>query len=83
MKHICSFLIRNLAKKQCSYQGFLHWAPQDPRKLKGGHKGEKRVTVYEYIIQDGGASEWITSRLSMRRNCYFIDTADGVFSKDA
>ena len=53
------------------------------KRLKGGHKGEKRVTVYEYIIQDGGASEWITSRLSMRRNSYFIDAADGVFSKDA
>ena len=73
MKLICSFLIRNFAKKQCSYQGFL----------QGGHKGEKRVTVYEYIIQDGGASDWITSRLSMHRNRYFIDAADGVFSKDA
>ena len=53
------------------------------KKLKGGHKGEKRVTVYEYIIQDGGASEWIISHMSMHRNRYFMDAADGVFSKDA
>ena len=53
------------------------------KKLKGGHEWEKRVTVYEYIIQDGEASEWIISHMSMRRNCYFIDAADGVFSKDA
>ena len=52
-------------------------------KLKGGHEGEKRVTVYEYMIQGGGASEWIISHMSMRRNRYFMDAADGVFSKDA
>ena len=73
MKLICSFSIRNLAKKHCSYQGFLHWGPQDPciEKLKGGHKGEKWVTVYEYILQDDGASE--------RRSRHFMDAANWVF----
>ena len=49
------------------------------KNLKRGHEGEKRVTVYEYIIQDGGALEWIISHMSMRRNRYFMDAADGVF----
>ena len=34
-------------------------------------------------MSDGGALEWIISHVSMRRNCYFMDAADGVFSKDA
>ena len=75
MKLICSFLI----KKAVFLPGFSTLGSTGPiKKLKGGHKGEKWVTVYEYIIQ-----EWIISRLSMRRNRYFIDAADGVFSKDA
>ena len=51
--------------------------------LRGGHEGEKRATVYEYIIQDGGISECIISHMSIRRSRYFMDAADWVFSKDA
>ena len=40
-------------------------------KLRGGHKGEKWVTVYEYILQDDGASE--------RRSRHFMDAANWVF----
>ena len=49
-------------------------------KLKGCHQGEKRVTVYEQILQDSRASEPIISHISMRM---YIDAADWVFSKDA
>ena len=64
--------------------GFYSLGSTGPtEKLKGGHDGEKRVTLYEYIIQDGGASECIISHTSMRRNRYFMDAADGVFFKDA
>ena len=36
-------------KKQCSYQDFLHWGPQDPKKsYKGGQEEEKRVTIFKY-----------------------------------
>ena len=52
-------------------------------KLKGGHEGEKRVTVYEYILQDDGASERIISHMSIRRSRHFMDAADGVFRKVA
>ena len=53
MKLICSFSIRNLAKKA----GFSTLGSTGPtEKLKGSHEGEKRVTVYEYILQDDGAS---------------------------
>ena len=34
-------------------------------KLKGGHEGEKRVTVHEYILQDDGASERIISHMDI------------------
>ena len=52
-------------------------------KLKGGHEGEKQVTVDEYILQDGGALERIISHVSMRRSRHFLDDTDWVFSKDA
>ena len=81
MKLICSFSIPNLAKKQCSYRDFLHWGPIE--KLKGGHEGEKRVIVYEYILQDDGASERIISHMSIRRSRHFMDAADWVFRKVA
>ena len=42
-------------------------------KLKGGHEGEKRVTVYEYILQDDGASERIISDMSIRRSRHFME----------
>ena len=45
-------------------------------KLKGDHKGEKLVTVYEYILQDDGASERIISHMSIRRSRHFMDIAD-------
>ena len=49
-------------------------------KLKGGHEGEKQVTVDEYILQDGGALERIISHMSMRRSRHFLDATDwGVF----
>ena len=64
--------------------GFSSLESKGPiEKLKGVHEGEKQVTVYEYIIQDGGASECIISHTSMRRNRYFMDATDGVFFKDA
>ena len=72
MKIICSFLIGNLAKKQCPYRDFFTLGSTGPiEKLKGGHEGEKRVTVYEYIIQDGRASECIISHMNMRRSRFF------------
>ena len=52
-------------------------------KLKGGHEGEKRVIVYEYILQDEGASERIISHMSIRRSRHFMDIADCVFRKVA
>ena len=52
-------------------------------KLKGGHEGEKQLTVYEYILQDGRALERIISHVSMHRSRHFMDAADWVFSKDA
>ena len=52
-------------------------------RLKGGHEGEKRVTVYEYILQDDGASERIISHMSIRRSRHFMDIADWVFRKVA
>ena len=52
-------------------------------KLKGGHEGEKRVIVYEYILQDDGASERIISHMSIRRSRHFMDAADWVFRKVA
>ena len=52
-------------------------------KLKGGHEGEKQVTVDEYILQDGGALERIISHVSMRRSRHFLDATDWVVSKDA
>ena len=50
-------------------------------KQKGGHEGEKRVTVYEYILQDDEASERIISHMSIRRSRHFMDAADWVFRK--
>ena len=52
-------------------------------KLKGGHEGEERVTVYEYILQDDGASERIISHMNIRRSRHFMDVADWVFRKVA
>ena len=52
-------------------------------KLKGGHEGEKRVIVYEYILQDDEASERIISHMSIRRSRHFTDAADWVFRKVA
>ena len=52
-------------------------------KLKGGHEGGKRVTVYEYILQDDGPSERIISDMSIRRSRHFMEAADWVFRKVA
>ena len=52
-------------------------------KLKGGHEGEKRVTVYEYMLQDDGASERIISHMSIRRSHHFMEAGDLVFRKVA
>ena len=52
-------------------------------KLKGGREGEKRVTVYEYILQDDRASERIISHMNIRRSSHFMDAADWVFRKVA
>ena len=52
-------------------------------KLKGGHEGEKRVTVYEYMLQDDGASERIISHMSIRRSHHFMEAGDYVFRKVA
>ena len=45
-------------------------------KLKGDHEGQKRLTVYEYILQDGRALERIISHVSMRRSRRFMDATD-------
>ena len=50
-------------------------------KLKGGHEGETRVTVYEYILKDDGALERIISHMKIRRSRHFMDVADWVFPK--
>ena len=47
MKLICSFLIRNLAKKQCLSRIFYTVVNGTHREAKGGNEGEKLVTVYE------------------------------------
>ena len=53
-------------------------------KLRGGHEGEKRVTVsYSILVHHGGVSECIILHMSMRRSRYFMDAANWVFSKDA
>ena len=65
-------------------QGFSTLGSTVPiEKLKGGREREKPVTVYEYIIQVGAASECSISHMSMCRSRYFMDAADWVFSKDA
>ena len=80
MKLICSFSIRNLAKKAVFLPRFSTLGSTGPiEKPKGGHEGEKRVTVYEYIPQDDGASERIISQMSIRRSRHFMDAADWVF----
>ena len=84
MKLISSFFIRNLAKKQCFLPRFSTQGSTGPtEKLKGGYEGEKQLTVYEYILQDGRALERIISHVSMPRSRHFMDAADWVFSKDA
>ena len=84
MKLICSFSIRNLAKKAVFLPGFSTLGSTGPtEKLKGGHEGEKRVTVYEYILQDDGASERIISHMNIRRSRHSMDAADWVFRKVA
>ena len=84
MKLICSFFIRNLAKKQCFLPIFSTQGSTGPTEtLKGGHEGEKQLTVYEHILQDGRALERIISHVSMPRSRHFMDAADWVFSKDA
>ena len=63
--------------------GFSKLSTGPTEKLKGGHEGEKRVTVYEYILQDGRDSERLIERnishMSMRMH---MDAADWVVSKD-
>ena len=77
MKLICSFSIRNLAKKAVFLPGFSTLGSTGPiEKLKGGHEGEKRVTVYEYMLQDDGASERIISHMSIRRSHHFMEAGD-------
>ena len=84
MKLICSFFIRNLAKERCFLPRFSTLGSTGPtEKLKGGHEGEKQLTVYEYILQDGRALERIISHVSIPKSCHFMDAADWVFSKDA
>ena len=84
MKLICSFSIRNLAKKAVFLPGFSTLGSTGPiEKLKGCHEGEKRVTVYEYIPQDDGASERIISKMSICRSRHSMDAADWVFRKVA
>ena len=57
--------------------GFCTLGSTEPiEELKGGHEGEKRVTVYEYILQDDGASERIISHISIRRSRHFMEVAD-------
>ena len=63
--------------------GFSTLSTGPTEKLKGGHEGEKRVTVYEYILQDDVASERIISHMSIRRRRHFMDAADWVFPKVA
>ena len=42
--------------------GFSTLSTGPTEKLKGGHEREKRVTVYEYILQDGRDSERLIER---------------------
>ena len=85
MKLICSFSIRNLAKKQCSYQDFLQRGPQTQtqthREAKRGSRGRKARQVYEYILQNDRASERIISHMNICRSPHFMDAADWVFRK--
>ena len=65
-------------------QGFSTLGSTGPiEKLKGGHEGEKRVAVNEYILQDDGASERIISHMSILRSLHFMDAAYWVFRKVA
>ena len=64
--------------------GFSKLSTGPTGKLKGGHEGEKRVTVYEYILQDGRDSERLIERnISHKSMGMHMDAADWVVSKDA
>ena len=64
--------------------GFSTLSTGPTEKLKGGHEGEKRVTVYEYILQDGRDSERLIERnISHMSTRMHMDAADWVVSKDA
>ena len=64
--------------------GFSTLSTGPTEKLKGSHEGEKRVTVYEYILQDGRDSERLIERnISHMSTRMHMDAADWVVSKDA
>ena len=63
--------------------GFSTLSTGPTEKLKGGQEGEKRVTVYEYILQDGRDSERLIERnISHMSTRMHMDAADWVVSKD-
>ena len=63
--------------------GFSTLSTGPTEKLKGGHEGEKRVTVYEYILQDGRDSERLIERnISHMSTRMHMDAPDWVVSKD-